>query len=60
MWLFGGGAAIRNAASFLTDKIGVPMQPWRLLDENSEQSTENCPPPMLASAMALSALAFAT
>ena len=53
VWLFGGGGAIRNVASYLTAKVGKPVQSWRLVDDRPEQLIDNSPPQMLASAMAL-------
>jgi Tfp pilus assembly PilM family ATPase len=58
--LFGGGGAIRNVAAYLAAKIEMPVQPWHPADEHPDQVVDNSPPQMLASAMALSSLAFAT
>ncbi len=30
LWLFGGGATVRNIAGYLAARIGLPVEPWRL------------------------------
>ena len=51
--LIGGGAAIRNVASLLHQKIRLPVQDWTLRSSTAESVS-----PVLASAAALSALAW--
>lgn len=56
--LFGGGAAIRNIAPFLSEKVDIPIVPWSL-EGHVQTSGRTCPPlPLLGPAVALSALAW--
>lgn len=56
--LFGGGAASRNIAPFLAEKIDVPIVPWSL-EGHVQPLRRTCPPlPVLGPAIALSALAW--
>ncbi|MCH8142440.1 MAG: hypothetical protein IH908_12680, partial [Proteobacteria bacterium] len=36
LWLFGGGATIKNMADFLFAKVGVPVRLWRLTEHDDE------------------------
>jgi type IV pilus assembly protein PilM len=59
VWLFGGGATIRNATTVLAQKVGLRFQAWRLQDEPVQASgSANCPTEMLGGAAALSMLAW--
>jgi len=58
--LFGGGAAIKNAAEFLFDKIDVPAEPWRLRGDWSKgHSLPHLSIELMGPAIALSSLAWA-
>lgn len=63
IWLFGGGATIKNAAQFLTTKVGVPTVVWRLPEQppassDGDNASRAVPTEMLGAAVALSALAW--
>jgi Tfp pilus assembly PilM family ATPase len=59
VWLFGGGATIRNVSTVLAQKVGLPFQTWKLpFDSVDENRREHCPAEMLGSAAALSMLAW--
>lgn len=65
LWLFGGGATVRNVAKFLTQKIDLPVAVWDFpgaaganrTDRGAVQKT-HCPLAMFGPAMALSSLAW--
>lgn len=54
IWLFGGGATIRNAADQIAAAVGIPTQVWQLAPGSSAGAASI--QPLLATAMALSAL----
>jgi Tfp pilus assembly PilM family ATPase len=58
--LFGGGASIRNVATFVAEKLDLPAEPW---DLPSRETPPRCGSewsmPVLGSAIALSTLAWA-
>jgi Tfp pilus assembly PilM family ATPase len=59
IWLFGGGATVKNIAGFLETGIGVPVDVWR--SENTgiqEQTSTDYPLGVLAPAIAASSLAW--
>jgi Tfp pilus assembly PilM family ATPase len=59
IWLFGGGATIRNVSAVLSDRIGVPVQTWDLPQAAGEATTgPSSPVQLLGPAIALSALAW--
>jgi Tfp pilus assembly PilM family ATPase len=59
IWLFGGGATIRNVSAVLSDRIGVPVQTWDLPQAAGGATTGPLPPvQLLGPAIALSALAW--
>lgn len=59
LWLFGGGAAVKNITGFLEPRIQVPVDMWRLEDTNIQNQTAvDCPAGILAPAIAASALAW--
>lgn len=55
LWLFGGGATVRNIAPYLRAKIGLPVQPWRLEGPSGRRASEGV---LVGPAAALSALAW--
>ncbi len=55
VWLFGGGATVRNIAPYLRAKIGLPVEPWRLEGPGDRMGAE---PVLMGPAAALSALAW--
>jgi Tfp pilus assembly PilM family ATPase len=56
--LFGGGAAIRNIAPFLSDKLDIPISTWSLEGQSPPSNSKFPPLPLLGTAVALSALAW--
>jgi Tfp pilus assembly PilM family ATPase len=59
LWLFGGGAAVKNITGLLGPRIGVPVDIWRLENMNLQnQTATDCPAGILAPAIAASALAW--
>jgi Tfp pilus assembly PilM family ATPase len=59
IWLFGGGAAIKNITGFLGARIGIPLEVWRLEDAGIQDGTcTEYPAGILAPAIAASALAW--
>jgi len=58
IWMFGGGAAINNAAEFLASKTGVPIEVWRLSGRSTATDRQtDAKTALLGPAAALSALA---
>ena len=58
--LFGEGATIRNVTTFLSKKVGLPIDVWRLPHlENHTREDSGDHPALLGTAAALSALAWA-
>lgn len=55
LWLFGGGATVRNIAPHLGAKIGLPVEPWGLEGPGDRMAGEA---PLVGPAAALSALAW--
>lgn len=53
--LFGGGATVRNIAPYLQEKIGLPVEPWRLDGPGDRGAAETV---LMGPAAALSALAW--
>ena len=61
IWLFGGGATINNVTSVLERQLEMSVEPWRLSrDQFVDRQKREPPLPLLATAMALSALAWET
>ena len=59
IWLFGGGATVRNLPAILSARIGLPVEAWRLPWGDSPGVTGPLPPmEILGTAAALSALAW--
>lgn len=59
LWLFGGGATIRNIAAYLSASIGLPVQRWRLpASPDANEHDPRAPAEMFGAAAALSALAW--
>jgi Tfp pilus assembly PilM family ATPase len=59
IWLFGGGATVRNLPAVLSARIGLPVEAWRLPWGDSPAVTGSLPPmEILGTAAALSALAW--
>jgi len=58
IWLFGGGATVRNVPSLLSDRIGLPVQAWGLSQAGGETAGALPPVQLLGPAIALSALAW--
>ena len=59
IWLFGGGATVKNVTGFLTAKVGVPVDVWRLASAGIQNHVAaECPAEMLGPAIALSSLAW--
>ncbi len=59
LWLFGGGATLRNVAGRLTAAVGVAVQPWSLGRSRFRNSlSAEYPVPLLGPAIALSLLAW--
>lgn len=53
LWLFGGGATVRNIAPYLESRIGVPVHVWRLPGQGNPSVA-----PLLGPAAAVSTLAW--
>jgi Tfp pilus assembly PilM family ATPase len=58
IWLFGGGATVRNVPAVLSDRIGVPVQAWSLPQAGPETASPLPPVQLLGPAIAISALAW--
>jgi Tfp pilus assembly PilM family ATPase len=59
--LLGGGAAVRNMAAYLSGKLELPVEMWRLGGpHSSDPSLLHTPIEMLGPAIALSSLAWAS
>jgi Tfp pilus assembly PilM family ATPase len=59
IWLFGGGATVRNVSAVLSERIGVPIQTWTLPQTGAGDPIGPSPLlPLLGPAIALSALAW--
>ena len=59
VWLFGGGAVVRNITGFLGAKIGIPVDVWRLESAGiQKQAGVEYPSGILAHAIAASSLAW--
>lgn len=59
--LLGGGATIKNVCSFLPPKLGMPVELWHLPgSDNGQRQADGHPLQILGTAMALSALAWAS
>ncbi len=67
--LFGEGATVRNVAAFLSEKVGLPAQAWRMPHSENQAREHHVPknqvpkdpedhPALLGTAVALSALAW--
>ena len=56
IWMFGGGAGLPGICEFLSRVISVPISVW--LNEQTTDSSTECPAALLATAMALSSLAW--
>ena len=60
LWLLGGGATVKNAAAFLSSRVAVPVEVWRMPDHpDGDDRVAVHPEEMLGNAVALSALAWA-
>lgn len=58
IWLFGGGATVKNITGFLGPRIGIPVDVWQLANASiQDQTGTDCPSGILAPAIAASALA---
>lgn len=55
LWLFGGGATVRNIAPYLAARIGLPVEPWHL---DGPETSGAVPEALLGPAASLSALAW--
>lgn len=59
VWLFGGGATVRNLPAIVSARIGLPVEAWSLPWGDSPAVTGTLPPiEILGTAAALSALAW--
>jgi Tfp pilus assembly PilM family ATPase len=59
IWLFGGGATVRNVSAVLSERIGVPIECWTLPQSATGDPIGTSPLiPLLGPAIALSALAW--
>lgn len=58
IWLFGGGATIRNVPAILSERIGAPIQAWSLPRHGDGSTGTWLPLPLLGAAISLSALAW--
>ncbi len=59
IWLFGGGATVRNVSAVLSERIGLPVQAWTLPQSGAGEGIGPSPPlPLLGPAIALSAMAW--
>ncbi len=58
IWLFGGGATVRNASALLSQRIGLPVQAWSLAQIGDGAALSQPPTELLGPAIALSALAW--
>lgn len=59
--LFGGGASVKNIASYFQSRMELPVEGWRLRHGGDETTGQIQPPiEMLGPAIALSSLAWAT
>lgn len=56
IWLFGGGATVKNMAALLGARIGLPVRTWGLPGWQSGPNGPPAPLPILAPAIALSCL----
>ncbi len=60
LWLMGGGASVPGAMAYLQHQIETPIAVWQLPTMSTTHAqVQSFSPPMLAGAVALSALAFA-
>lgn len=59
IWLFGGGATVRNMAAVLSARVGLPFEAWRLPGSDGPGSLAAVPDALLGPALALSALGLA-
>ena len=59
IWLFGGGATVRNMAAVLSARVGLPFEAWRLPGAEGPGSLGAVPDALLGPAVALSALGLA-
>jgi actin-like ATPase involved in cell morphogenesis len=57
LWLFGGGATVRNIAEHLSSKTGLPARVWGLAARGDAQLV-TAAPALFGPAAALSALAW--
>ncbi len=57
LWLFGGGATVKNVAAHLSQKTGLPVRVWGLA-ARGEQGRSPAAPALFGPAAALSALAW--
>ncbi len=59
LWLFGGGATMKDVEQVLTDRLGLPTATWSLEDNLFEsETTGTIPVALLGPAISLSALAW--
>jgi len=59
IWLFGGGATVRNLPAILSARLGLPVEAWGLPWSDSSAAIGTRPPvEILGTAAALSALAW--
>ncbi len=59
IWLFGGGTTVRGVTPYLARAIPVPVDVWQLPRVRGSKNVDaGCPTSMLATAIALSALAW--
>jgi Tfp pilus assembly PilM family ATPase len=60
LWLFGGGATVKNIAPYLAIKAGLEMDVWRMPGDPAGRRVEGgAPLELFGNAVALSALAWA-
>ena len=60
LWLFGGGATVKNIAPYLAAKAGLETAVWRLPGDSAGRRADGgAPLELLGNAVALSALAWA-
>lgn len=55
VWLSGGGSTVANIGSWLSDRVDVPFEPWRLNEAKTIKSES-----LFANSIALSTLAWKT
>ena len=59
IWLFGGGTTVRGVTPYLARAIPLPIDVWQLPQVHGSKDVDaGCPTSMLATAIALSALAW--